>query len=38
MSDEEIEKMGTAGQNKLLSHKRNYKIMAQKLYEELEKL
>ncbi len=38
MSDEEIAKMGTAGQNKLLSHKRNYKIMAQKLYEELEKL
>ncbi len=38
MSQEDIAKMGHAGQNKLLSHKRNYKIMAQELYKELESL
>ncbi|MFT7004302.1 MAG: hypothetical protein ACJAWW_001660 [Sulfurimonas sp.] len=38
MSQAEIAKMGQAGQDKLLSHKRNYKIMAKELYEELESL
>ncbi len=38
MSEEEIAKMGHAGQNKLLSHRRNYEIMAKELYEELESL
>jgi hypothetical protein len=38
MTPEEIAKMGQAGQDKLLSHKRNYKIMAKELYKELESL
>jgi glycosyltransferase involved in cell wall biosynthesis len=38
MSQEDIAKMGHNGQDKLLSHKRNYKIMAKKLYAELESL
>lgn len=38
MSQEEIAKMGHAGQNKLLSHQRNYEIMAKDLYDELESL
>lgn len=38
MSEEEIAKMGHAGQDKLLAHKRNYEIMAKELYEELESL
>nr|WP_321268282.1 glycosyltransferase [uncultured Sulfurimonas sp.] len=38
MSQDEISKMGQAGQEKLLLHKRNYKIMAKELYEELESL
>ncbi|EDZ61649.1 glycosyltransferase [Sulfurimonas gotlandica GD1] len=38
MSQEEIAKMGHSGQEKLLAHKRNYKIMAKELYEELESL
>ncbi|WP_373000563.1 glycosyltransferase [Sulfurimonas sp.] len=38
MSEEEIAKMGHAGQEKLLAHKRNYEIMAKELYEELESL
>lgn len=38
MSQEDIAKMGHAGQEKLLAHKRNYKIMAKELYEELESL
>jgi len=38
MSQEEIAKMGHAGQEKLLAHKRNYKIMAKELFKELESL
>ncbi|WP_373036056.1 glycosyltransferase [Sulfurimonas sp.] len=38
MSQDEIAKMGHAGQDKLLAHKRNYKIMAKELYEELKSL
>lgn len=38
MSQEEIAKMGHDGQNKLLSHQRNYEIMAKDLYAELESL
>jgi len=38
MSQEDIAKMGHAGQNKMLSHKRNYEIMAKELFEELESL
>ena len=38
MSQEDIAKMGHAGQEKLLSHKRNYEIMAKELYQELETL
>ena len=38
MSEEDIAKMGHAGQSKLLSHKRNYEIMAKELYTELESL
>ncbi|WP_294963067.1 glycosyltransferase [Sulfurimonas sp.] len=38
MSQDDIVKMGHAGQEKLLSHKRNYKIMAKELKEELESL
>lgn len=38
MSEEDIAKMGHAGQNKLLAHKRNYEIMAKELYKELESL
>ncbi len=38
MSQDEIASMGQRGQKKLLSHKRNYEIMAKKLYEELESL
>ena len=38
MSQEEIAKMGHAGQEKLLAHKRNYEIMAKELSEELESL
>jgi len=38
MSEDEIAKMGHSGQEKLLAHKRNYKIMAKELYEELESL
>jgi len=38
MSQENISKMGHAGQEKLLHHKRNYKIMAKELYEKLESL
>lgn len=38
MSEEAIAKMGHAGQDKLLEHKRNYEIMAKELYEELESL
>ncbi|MCK9490806.1 MAG: glycosyltransferase [Sulfurimonas sp.] len=38
MSQEDIAKMGHAGQEKLLHHKRNYKIMAKELYEKLESL
>ena len=30
--------MGHAGQNKLLSHKRNYEIMDKELYDVLESL
>lgn len=37
MSEDEIAKMGHKGQDKLLSHKRNYKIMAKELYKELYK-
>jgi len=36
MSQKEIATMGEMGQDKLLSHKRNYKIMAKELYDELE--
>ncbi len=38
MSQKEIATMGEMGQKKLLSHKRNYKIMAKELYEELESI
>lgn len=38
MSEDEIAKMGHAGQEKLLAHKRNYEIMAKELHEELESL
>lgn len=38
MTQEDIAKMGHNGQDKLLSHKRNYKIMAKELYAELESL
>ena len=38
MTQEEIATMGHAGQNKLLSHQRNYEIMAKELYAELESL
>ncbi|MDF1874467.1 glycosyltransferase [Sulfurimonas sp. SAG-AH-194-I05] len=38
MSQEEIANMGHAGQDKLLHHKRNYKLMAQKLFAQLESL
>jgi hypothetical protein len=38
MSQDDIAKMGHAGQEKLLAHKRNYEIMAKELYERLESL
>lgn len=38
MTQEDIAKMGHAGQEKLLHHKRNYHIMAKELYEKLESL
>ena len=38
LTKEAIAKMGHAGQDKLLEHKRNYEIMAKELYEELESL
>ncbi len=38
MSQDDIAKMGHAGQAKLLKHKRNYEIMAKELYERLESL
>jgi len=38
INEDEIVKMGHAGQEKLLHHKRNYKIMAKELYEKLESL
>lgn len=38
MTQEDIAKMGHAGQAKLLSHKRNYEIMAKELHYELESL
>ena len=38
MSQDDIAKMGHAGQVKLLQHKRNYEIMAKELYERLKSL
>lgn len=38
MTEEDITKMGHAGQDKLLAHKRNYELMAKELYAELESL
>ena len=38
MTEDELAKIGHAGQDRLLQHKRNYKIMAKELYEVLESL